>query len=152
MKKILFIIILAVISFTAQAQFSARYSKLHIGNPGVDFKLVSNKSLAQEDGGGTFTLVKRDDFTTAEIMALYNYFEEHKEEIEKKYNLLIVRNNLNWVKIQYGNAARPEIVIYDRDIHQQREEARLNRIQEGNIRNEAAMAQTKTKIENLFSK
>lgn len=151
MKKILFFIILAVISFTAQAQFSRRYSKLHIGNPGVDFKLVSNKSLAQEDGGGTFTIANPDAFTKEEVMALYKYFEEHKEEIEKKYNLIISRNNLNWVNIQYGNLARPEIVIYDRDIHQQREEARLNRIKEGKARDEAAMAQTKAKIENLFS-
>lgn len=145
MKKILFIIILAVISFTAQAQFSARYSKLHIGTPGVDFKLVSNKSQAQIEGGGAFTLANPDAFTKEEVMALYKYFEEHKEEIEKKYNLIIARNSLNWVNIQYGNAVRPEIVIYDKDANNKYWEEYVAAVKD-------RKKEAKAKIENLFSK
>ena len=132
-------------AISANAQFSARYSKLHLGNPGVDFKLISNKSQAQIAGGGTFTIARPDDFTKDEVMALYKYFEEHKEEIEKKYNVIIVRNNLNQVLYQYGNVARPEIVIFDRDAKQKYDKEYTFQVKDGK-------EEAKAKIESLFNK
>ena len=141
MRKVLFGIIFVFISVSANAQFSARYSKLHLGNPGVEFKLTSDETDAKEEGGGAFTLARPNDFTKDEIMALYRYFEEHKEEIEKKYNVIIARNSLDFVS--YG--CTPEIVIYDRDTSQEYWNEYFKRLKD---RKEEA----KAKIESLFNK